>query len=120
LNGSYTFPHGFQLSTLLRTQSGIPGQRTFIFTGLPQSSTLTLRMEPYGAQRGPAITVMNVRAGKRFGLGASRRFELSFEIFNLLNSSAATTTNYASGSSFGFTTGVVSPRVARIGSTFSF
>jgi len=120
LNGSYTFPHGFQLSTLLRTQSGIPGQRTFIFTGLPQSSNLTLRMEPYGARRGPAITVMNVRAGKRFPLGGSRRFELSFEIFNLLNSSAATTTNYASGSSFGFTTGVVSPRVARIGSTFSF
>jgi len=120
LNASYQFPHAIQFSALLRTQSGIPGQRTFIFTGLPQSSNLTLRMEPYGARRGPAITVMNVRAGKRFALGASRRFELSFEIFNLLNSSAATTTNYASGSSFAFTTGVVSPRVARIGSTFSF
>ena len=77
-------------------------------------------MEPYGSQQGPAIVVANLRVGKRIALGGSRRADLSFEVFNMLNSSASTSTSYASGSSFGFTTGVVSPRVARLGATFNF
>ena len=77
-------------------------------------------MDPYGTEQGPTIAVLNLKANKRLSLGASRRLDASFEVFNAANSSAATTLTYLSGPSFGFVTGVVPPRVARFGVSFSF
>jgi len=120
VSGSYTLPYGIQFSGLLRSQSGVFGQRTARFTGIPQQSTVTLRMDPYGTEQGPTIAVLNLKANKRISLGASRRLDASFEVFNAANSSAATALSYLSGPSFGFVTGVVPPRVARFGLSFSF
>jgi hypothetical protein len=120
VSGSYTLPYGIQFSGLLRSQSGVFGQRTARFTGIPQQSTVTLRMDPYGTEQGPTIAVLNLKGSKRIALGGSRRLDASFEIFNAANSSAATALTYLSGPSFGFVTGVVPPRVARFGLSFSF
>jgi outer membrane receptor protein involved in Fe transport len=76
-------------------------------------------MEPYGAEQGPIIAVLNLKGSKRFPLGRSR-LEATVEVFNALNSSAATALTYLSGPSFGFVTGVVPPRVARFGFSFNF
>ena len=87
---------------------------------LVQQSTVTLRMEPYGAQHLAALNVLNLRTSKRISLGGSRRVEFDFDVFNLLNSNAPTAAGFASGPTFGFVTAVLPPRVARFGLNFSF
>jgi len=117
----YNLPWGFELSGFYRAQSGIPGQRTESFSSplLLQGAT-TLRMEPFGAHRGPVIGVANLRAAKNFRISERMRAQVNFQIFNVFNSSAATSTSYLTGPTYLQTTGIVAPRVGRIGVEFSF
>ncbi len=119
-NVMYRFPLNFDGSLVYRVQSGFPGQRTEVFGSIPQVSTVTLRMEPYGAERGPVVGLLNARLSKNFHLGGSRNLEVFGQAFNLLNSSPATTTSYLTGGTFGHATAVLSPRVGRIGAEFHF
>jgi hypothetical protein len=76
-------------------------------------------MEPYGAQTGPAINVLDLRTSKEFRFGTSR-VEFDFDLFNLMNSSAQTNTQFQGGPTFLYATDVVPPRIARIGLKFGF
>ena len=87
---------------------------------MPNATTVTLRLEPFGARREPNLNVMNLRASKRFALGGSRRIELDFDLFNALNTNSATTINSVSGPTFGAISVIVPPRIARFGATFAF
>ena len=93
-------------------------------TPINQLSTVTLRMEPYGAELGPALNVYNLRFSKDMRVGGTRKVGIDFDIFNLLNSNAPNAQVYASGPTFLYPTGVnggiVPPRVARLGVRFSF
>ena len=120
LAGTYRTPFGVDVSTLYLLLSGATGQRTYLFRSLPQSGTLSLRLEPFGAERGPLRTALNLRASKTFALNKSRRIHVSVDALNLLNSNAAWTSDYTSGPTFGYATLISSPRVARIGAAFSF
>jgi hypothetical protein len=121
-------PWGVQFGAFLQSKSGFQGQRTTIFRkqdpdggpSLAQLNTITLRMEPFGAHTGPAINVLDLRTSKELRMGGGQRFELDFDLFNLLNSSAQTNIKFESGPSFGYATDVVPPRVARIGVRYSF
>ena len=124
LRGSvvYNFPKGFQFSTLYRAQSGTPGQRLEAFnsSALQQGST-TIRMGPFGQYRGPVISTWNIKTSKVFNIHERFHLEANFQVFNILNTSAAVATNYLTGpSTFGVVTNLISPRVARIGGLFSF
>jgi len=127
LIGSYLFPYGIQASGFFQSLAGAPGQRTYVFRSadpdggraLTQSGTITLRLEPFGAERSPTQNVLNLRASKRFMFG-TRRFEVMVDLFNALNVNAPTTATYVSGPSFGAITQILPPRVARLGATFSF
>ncbi len=71
------------------------------------------------------VSLWNVRVNKTFNLGERMRFQATFDDFNVLNSSPATTTNYLTTTNpaaptFNVITAIMSPRVARIGGTFSF
>ena len=98
LSGSYRLPWDVQFAAFLQSKVGVQGQRTNVFraadpdggTPLRQQTTVTLRLEPFGAQQGPAITLLNLRASKIFSLGRGQRFEVNLDAFNLLNSSAPT------------------------------
>ena len=68
-----------------------------LFRGLPQLSTVTLRMEPLGAQRLPAVKLLNVRAAKRIRLFTSQAMTLQFDLYNALNTNDATTAERAVG-----------------------
>jgi hypothetical protein len=117
---SYNLPLGFELSSYFRGQSGIWGQRTEVFSSsLLQQGSVTLRMEPFGAERGPFISVLSAKLTKKFTLKESRQLQVYGEGFNLLNSSAATSTSYLT-STFDRVTGVVSPLVGRVGADFTF
>jgi hypothetical protein len=62
-----------------------------------------------------------VKAAKVFTIRERFHLEANFQVFNLLNSSAAVTTNYLTGTStFGVVSNILSPRVARIGGLFTF
>ena len=127
LTASYLFPWEVHASAYLQSKQGVKGQRTYQFRNpdpdggpaLGSLSSVTLRLEPFGAQMGAAENVLNLRFGKRFPLRGSR-LGIDFEIFNVLNSNAPTGIGFQSGPSFGFTTGVLPPRVARFGATYSF
>ncbi|MCU1224000.1 MAG: hypothetical protein JWQ42_2093 [Edaphobacter sp.] len=124
LRGSvvYNLPRRFQISSLYRAQSGTAGQRLAAFnsSSLVQGST-TIRMGPFGQYRGPVVSTWNIKAAKVFAIHDRYHLEANFQVFNLLNSSAAVGTNYLTGAStFGVVTNLISPRVARIGGLFSF
>jgi hypothetical protein len=117
----YDLPAGFEMSGFYRAQSGIPGQRLETFSS-PQllQGTVTLRMEPFGAQRGPMIQVANVKLAKNFMFRERWKVQFNVQVFNVLNGSAATSTSYLTGPTYQRVTSIVSPRVARLGMQFRF
>ena len=77
----------------------------------------------HGRVRRPASAVDSDRepqGGEEHRAGASRKLELTFQVFNALNSSGITAANYLTGTQFGQVTDITSARVARIGAGFSF
>lgn len=137
MSGSYRLPWDVQFGVFLQSKVGVQGQRTNIFRAvdpdggppLRQLSTVTLRMEPFGKQQGPAITLVNLRASKIFSHGGGR-LEFMVDVFNLLNSSVPTQITFDSGPTFGYfgfsgagsasQGGLLPSRVARVGVRYSF
>jgi hypothetical protein len=127
ISGAYDLPKGVQVGLMLQSQSGAYGQRTYVFrrtdaSGPPlvQLSTITMRMDQYGAQQGPSVNTMNLRLTKDFALAARRRLGVEFNVYNVLNSNAATAVAWASGPSYGYVTTILPPRIARFGVKFTF
>ena len=117
----YSLPWGFELSGFYRAQSGLPGERTESFSSpLLLQGAVTLRMEPFGAQRGPTIQIANMKFAKNIIYRERFKAQANFQVFNIFNSSAATSTSYLTGPTYQHITGIVSPRVARVGLQFSF
>jgi hypothetical protein len=128
ISGNYSLPFGVQLGAFVQSKVGIQGQRTNVFRAvdpdggprLNQLSTVTLRLDEPGAQKSAAIHVVNLRASKRFEVGAGNRVQFDVDLFNLFNTSSPITANFQSGPSFGYATAVVPPRIARIGFRYTF
>jgi outer membrane receptor protein involved in Fe transport len=119
--GSYQAPLGIVASAMYEYQNGTATARTVLFkTGLTQLASLTLRMEPLGSERLPATNLVSLRAEKRFQMANRRRLSLQFDVYNALNTNAATTVSYASGPTFGAISAILPPRVARVGMTYTF
>jgi hypothetical protein len=78
-------------------------------------------MGSFGQYRGPVISTWNIKISKVFTIHDRYHLEANFQVFDLLNSSAAVATNYLTGALiFGVVTDLISPRVARIGGLFTF
>jgi hypothetical protein len=128
INGTYRLPYGVSVSGFLQSKSGLKGQRTYIFRqadpdggpAIAQNGNTTIRLEKYGSEKLAAQQILNLRASKDFSLGGGRRFGIDFDIFNALNGATPTAANFASGSSFGYVTGVIPARIARLGGRFRF
>ena len=127
ITATYLLPYQVQLGAYLQSKIGVLSQRTYQFRAadpdggppLTSLSMVTVRLEPYGSIQAAAENVLNLRVSKYFPL-SSGRVSVNFEIFNLLNTNADTGITNASGPTFGYSTGVLPPRVCRIGGTFSF
>jgi hypothetical protein len=128
VTGSYRLPGDVSLSGFLQSKNGVRGQRTYLFRqvdpdggpAIAQNGNTTLRVEPYGQQKLSAQNILNLRASKDFRLGGSRRFNVDFDVFNVLNAATPTTANFQSGPTFGYVTGVIPARIARLGGRFLF
>lgn len=128
ITGSYRMPWDVTISGFLQSKRGVAGQRTYIFRqadpdgGPPiaQNGNTTIRLEPFGAQRLAAQNILNLRASKGFDFGPGLRFDIDFDIFNVLNAATPTGANFQSGPTFGYVTGVIPARIARLGGRFRF
>ena len=118
--GSYRAPHDINLSAIYNFLAGTPRQRTYQFRSVPNATSVTIPVEPLGAQRDPDQHVVNVRAAKSLRLGADRRLSLAFDVFNLFNVNTATTIRYVSSSTYGAISAILPPRIARIGAEITF
>jgi hypothetical protein len=124
-NVYYKLPWGFYATSFFRATSGTYGQLTGSFSGTGTNGQklnqggVTVRLGPFGAYQGPVIEVLNVKAAKVFTFKDRYHLEGNFQFFNTLNGNAAVTTSYLT-STFGAVTGIVSARVARVGTVFSF
>jgi hypothetical protein len=128
VSGSYRLPAGVTVSGFLQSKNGALGQRTYIFRqvdpdggpSIAQNGNTTIRLEPYGSQKLSAQNILNLRGSKDFSLGGGRRFEIDVDVFNVLNAATPTNANFQAGPSFGFITGVIPARIARLGARFRF
>jgi hypothetical protein len=119
-DANYRLPWDINTSFNLRASSGALGQRTQTFTDSRlRQGTVTLRMEEYGAQQGPVVPITSFRVAKKVTFADRYAVDLNFQVFNIINSSAAVSTSYLSGT-FGRITDILPPRVARFGLKFSF
>jgi hypothetical protein len=126
-NGAYRLPFGIDAGGSLVLLSGVAGQRTYIFraqdplggTPLRQQTTVNLRLEPFGASRGPMQPYMDLRVSKRFRV-QTLDMMVSADVLNGLNTDVARTITFASGPTFGHITQVPPPRALRIGAQLFF
>ncbi len=132
VSGVYRLPAQVQVAAFVIARQGEKAARTYQFRRddpdggppLAQLSTATIRLEPYGTQRGPTIVMANLRGTKDFRLGR-QRVGIDVDAFNLFNSSAATSFVWASGPTFGWVTGsnrseIIAPRILRLGMRYTF
>jgi outer membrane receptor protein involved in Fe transport len=122
---TYEFPRDVSTGLNYRYLAGAPNYATDQITGVPQLGTVTIPLEPFGTQRNPGLSVLDFRAAKNFTLGGARRFAVTVEMFNLLNTDVALTTNYQYGAigtarEFGYVSTVIPPRIGRVGLEFKF
>jgi outer membrane receptor protein involved in Fe transport len=126
ISGAYDLPKGVQVGVMLQSQSGAYGQRTYVFrrtdpSGPPlvQLSTVTMRLDTYGAQQARSVNTLNLRFSKEFKIRTTR-LGAEINIYNLLNANPATAVTWASGPSYGYVTAILPPRIARFGVKFTF
>ena len=127
LDGTYHVPiwGGFNVSLVYQYRTGLAWGRRARIRGLTQG-TETIRIEPRGTQRLPALKNLDFRLEKTWPLSGPRR-TLGFylDAFNLTNqgtfdSNSSSAVIDTSGSSFGQPNRWLSPRTARAGIRFSF
>ena len=127
VSGSYRMPLDFSLSGVFDVQPGLKGQRTYVFrsadpdggTPLRQLNTVTLRLEPFGAQTGPARPAANLRLSKFMKLRHGS-LQLSIDALNAFNTNAFWDMNFVSGPTFGYGTAFTSPRALQFGAAYDF
>ena len=117
LIGRYTLPFDIGLSGSLKLQSGTQWGRT-VSVSFPGDGNRTVRVEPSNANRAPAVSILDFRLDKSFRM-RNTRLTAMFDIFNTANYGTvtawrSTTVNYRE------VTGILDPRVVRVGLKFSF
>jgi hypothetical protein len=117
--GSYKLPYDIQVSATLLANSGAPYGRTVTFGRIPQLNTVTVRVEPVGAERLPTFAMANFAVNKSVPVG-SKRLSVIFNVYNAFNTSAPTAATFLSGAAYGYATQVLAPRILRLGARFTF
>jgi hypothetical protein len=117
LSGSYDLPWHLDLSAQYILQNGLLGVRTNRYT-LPNSGSLVLRVED-PTKKGPVRGNLNLRFARELRSG-KQRYRLSAEILNATNNSSPYTVTLTSGQQYGRILTISTPRVARLGMSYSF
>jgi hypothetical protein len=87
ISGNYDLPLKISFSGTMALYNGVRRQRTYLFRNLPQSGTVTLRLEPYGGISAPTRTLLSLRFSRNLSVGPyGQRLNLGLDILNALNS----------------------------------
>jgi hypothetical protein len=120
VTSTYEAPWGIHAAVRLRFEQGRPYGRRINVRGLSQGRRVVLA-EPRGGYQLDNLYDIGIRLDKDFSFGENKRLRLSLDIFNLLNSDAATAVlNNSSQGDFGLPTAIVYPRQAMVGVRFEF
>jgi hypothetical protein len=124
LSGSYQMPGDVVLAGSFVSNTGFPYVSSYTVTRaqLPTltRSTQAVFLSDRGSERLPQVTLTDIRVSRPFNVGHGRRIVPQFDIFNLSNSSTVTSLNSAVGGTYLVPTGIVSPRIAKIGISVDF
>jgi len=116
-----SLPWGINVSGAFSLISGRTWQRRLRVGGLGQGS-VNIYTEPRGSRRYPTRTNLDMRLEKVFYFGGdrSRRFGLTFDVFNVFNAGTTTRIDSSVGSSFGEISRIVDSRGFRVGFRFYY
>ncbi len=118
LAGSYDLPWAMQLAGTFTSQSGSVWGRDARFTP-PRLASVIIFMEDRAANRLPTQNLLNLRWEKRQKIGpGTAAFQV--DVFNVTNTNVETGVTTRSGATFGRITGIIPPRIARLGVTYTF
>lgn len=120
ITGNYLLPWKFDLSGTYQIYNGVKGLRTNLFRTIGSAGNITLRLEPYGSQQGPARDLLNFRVARNFALNKGSKIRASVEVLNALNSANPWDISFVSGPTFGQWGTIDSPRIARFNLSYSF
>ncbi len=118
---TYNAPWGIRANTYLRMQSGIYGQEVAKFSGTGANGNslnqgaVTVRVGPFGQFQGPIIPVWSMKISRATHIKERYLIEPDFELFNITNSAAASSNSYTLGKTFNEVTGILAPRIFRLG-----
>jgi hypothetical protein len=127
LSGSYRGPYDISIAGSLVSNSGYPFVSTYSVTrALATAAGVSLTranqtvfLSDRGDERLPSVTLMDLRISRSFRFG-NRRIEPTFDIFNLGNASTVTSLNAGVGTTYRVPTGIVSPRIMKVGLAVNF
>ncbi len=105
-------PYGIRLTPMLRHQSGDQIGRIVQVT--TNYGAQPVMVEPLASNRLDNVTIWDLRAEKVFRF-SGRSVSGFMDLYNIANSNAEFRQIYTSGSSFGFPTTIIPPRIIRFG-----
>jgi outer membrane receptor protein involved in Fe transport len=128
LSGSYRAPYDIAIAGSLVSNSGYPFVSTYSVTRAAAAAagvsltraSQTVFLSQRGDERLPSVTLIDLRISRPFRFANGRRIEPTFDIFNLGNASTVTSLNAGVGSTYLAPTGIVSPRIMKVGFVVSF
>ena len=116
--GQYVFPYGIGLSGSWKVQSGRNWGRV-LSVRLPSAGTENVRVEPVDANRAPTVSIVDIRAAKKFTIRGVK-LEGMVDIFNALNSGTVLNFRTTTGSTFREVLAILDPRIVRFGVRVDF
>jgi len=121
LIGRYQIPEwGLAASSTFRLHSGYPWARR-ITPRLPEAGRENMPSEPVTNNRGPRLSILDLRLEKSFEFGeGGSKLTLLADLFNVLNADTVTNFRTISGSRFKEVIAIVPARALRMGIDFRF
>jgi hypothetical protein len=118
--GSYNLSWNMLVSSNYEQRSGIPFARTALFAGGIQVPSLTLNVEPIGAEHYPSIGLWDIGLQKSLTLGSGRTAMVRVTLYNTLNRNTGTTVTAQSGANFNYPSAILPPRIAEFSVSYRF
>jgi outer membrane receptor protein involved in Fe transport len=133
LSGSYQAPLALTIAGTLVSNSGYPYVSTYSVTraNFPNICTAncgtplvrgsqTVFLSARGDERLPSVTLLDLRLSRAFNFGQGRKIVPEIDVFNVTNRYTPTSVSTAVGGTYLQPSGIISPRIIRIGFSLDF
>ncbi|MBM3772150.1 MAG: hypothetical protein FJW27_12870 [Acidimicrobiia bacterium] len=131
VNGSYSLPYGLQASGTFQNLPGLPITATYVATNAAISPSLGRNLSGSAANQilslivpntvfENRITQVDARVTRIFRLGGAKRFQVMFDVYNVLNANSVLAINTRFGTAWPTPTQILAGRLAKFGAQFDF